>query len=188
MGLNNSAISQAKTRNSIPLGWVVVLSEKLDLNPQWIKTGVGKKDLRDLSDENDFEAVPKVKARLSAGGGSFDVKSDIEGFYSFQKKWLRQKGRSQKMVLVDIVGNSMEPELKNGDTVLVDQSQNEILAGAIYAVGIDDIIMVKRIEKLPDTLVLRSENKDYPPTHLHGEEVNRVRILGKVIWVCREIN
>ena len=92
------------------------------------------------------------------------------------------------MVLMDIFGNSMEPELKDGDTVLVDQSQKEILAGAIYAIGIDDTVMVKRIEKLPDKLVLISENGHYAPTHLHGEEINNVRILGKVIWLCREIN
>ena len=89
---------------------------------------------------------------------------------------------------MDICGNSMEPELKDGDTVLVDQSKTEILAGAIYAIGIDDTVMVKRIEKLPDKLVLISENERYSPTYLQGEEVNNVRILGKVIWICREVN
>jgi phage repressor protein C with HTH and peptisase S24 domain len=132
--------------------------------------------------------IPKVKARLSAGSGSFEVGSNIEGYYSFQKEWLRGKGSSKHMVLMDICGNSMEPELRNGDTVLVDQSKTEILAGAIYAIGIDDTVMVKRIEKLPDKLVLISENERYSPTYLQGEEVNNVRILGKVIWICREVN
>jgi len=40
-------------------------------------------------------------------------------------------------------------------------SQKDILAGSIYAVGIEDTIMVKRIEKHPGKLVLRSDNKDY---------------------------
>lgn len=189
LGVDSSAISQAKKRNSIPLSWIAILSQQLSLTPEWIKTGTGKKRLNGLDDsESMFEVIPKVKARLSAGGGSFDVETDIEGYYSFQKGWLRKKGSPKHMVLMDICGNSMEPELKNGDTVLVDQSKNEILAGAIYAIGIDDAVMVKRIEKLPDKLVLISENEHYAPTYLQGEEINRVRILGKVIWICREIS
>ncbi len=90
------------------------------------------------------------------------------------------------MVLMDIFGNSMEPELKDGDTVLVDQSQKAILAGAIYAVGIDDTVMVKRLEKHPNKLVLRSDNESYAPIFLQGDEIETVRVIGKVLWVCRE--
>jgi phage repressor protein C with HTH and peptisase S24 domain len=94
---------------------------------------------------------------------------------------------AEKMVLLDIFGNSMEPEMRDGDTVLVDQSQKNILAGAIFALGIEDTIMVKRVEKHPNKLVLRSDNRDYAPIYLEGREADQVRILGKVIWVCREI-
>jgi phage repressor protein C with HTH and peptisase S24 domain len=89
---------------------------------------------------------------------------------------------------MDIIGNSMEPELKERDTVLIDQSQKAVLAGAIYAVGIDDTIVVKRLEKRPKELVLLSENRSYPPINFRGEEMNSVRIIGKVIWICRELN
>jgi len=91
------------------------------------------------------------------------------------------------MVLMDIVGNSMEPELKDGDTVLVDRSKREILAGAIYAVGVEDTVLIKRLEKLPDKLVLRSDNEKYSPIYITGDDINRVRVLGKVLWICREI-
>ena len=91
------------------------------------------------------------------------------------------------MVLIDIYGNSMEPELKDGDTVLIDTSRNDILAGSIYAVGIDDTIMVKRIEKHPGKLVLISDNKDYEPVYLSQNEMESVRIMGKVVWISRDI-
>jgi len=169
LGVDSSAISQAKKRNSIPFSWFTILSKKLDLNPEWIQTGIGDKRLNEPDDfKTMFEMIPKVKARLSAGGGSFDIEPDIIGYFSFQKEWLRKKGNSKKMVLMDIFGNSMEPELKDGDTILVDLSKNEILAGAIYAIGIDDTVMVKRIEKLPEKLVLISDNRSYSPTYLKG--------------------
>lgn len=186
LGINRSAITQAKKNDSIPEGWILRLSRMFGLNPDWIETGIGQKFLT-KDGKTEFETIPKVKARLSAGGGSFEVGDEIEGLYSFQTEWLNRKGNMGKMVLMDIFGHSMEPELKDGDTVLVDQSQKEILAGAIYAVGIDDTVMVKRLEKHPNKLVLLSDNKDYSPIFLQGEEIETARIIGKVIWVCREL-
>ena len=97
------------------------------------------------------------------------------------------KGTINKMVLMDIFGNSMEPAMQDGDTILIDESQKDVLAGAIYAVGVDDTIMVKRLEKHPNKLVLLSDNKDYSPIYIHGSEINSVRIIGKGIWICREL-
>jgi len=188
LGVKGSAISQAKKRKVTPRAWITEISEKMNLIPKWIRTGNGEKYFNKPDDSgHSFEIVPKVKARLSAGDGSFDVDQKIAGYYSFQKIWLRKKGNPKNMVLMDIVGNSMEPELKDGDTVLVDRSKNEILAGAIYAVGVEDTVLIKRVEKLPHKLVLISDNEKYSPTYITGDDINRVRVLGKVIWICREI-
>jgi len=186
LSVNRSAITQAKRNDSIPDRWILLLSRIFGLNPDWIEKGIGEKLIKN-DGETEFRKIPKVKARLSAGGGSFEVGDEIEGLYSFKKDWLRSRGNSGKMVLMDIFGNSMEPDLKDGDTVLVDQSQKDIMAGAIYAVGIDDTVMVKRLEKHPNKLVLLSDNKDYSPIYLQGNEMDTVRIIGKVIWICREI-
>ena len=185
LGVNRSAITQAKRNDSIPERWILHLSRVFGLNPDWIEYGIGEKLLKIY--ETEFRKIPKVKARLSAGGGSFEVENEIEGLYSFRKDWLRSRGNSGNMVLMDIFGNSMEPELKEGDTVLVDQSQKDIVAGAVFAVGIDDTVMVKRLEKHPNKLVLLSDNKDYSPIYLQGDDMDTVRIIGKVIWICREI-
>ena len=90
------------------------------------------------------------------------------------------------MVLMEVVGNSMEPELKEGDMVLIDQAKTDILAGGIYAVGVEETVMVKRVERLPGTLVLHSDNKDYSPVMLSGDELHNVRLIGKIIWSARE--
>ena len=90
------------------------------------------------------------------------------------------------MVAMEVFGQSMEPMIKEGDTVLIDQSQKNILAGAIYAVGVEDTILIKRLEKHPNKLVLCSDNKDYESIYLESEEADGLRIIGKVIWSCRE--
>jgi len=187
LNINRSAITQAKKKDDFPAKWLLSLYRRFALNPDWIETGNGPTYLKPSDpDGSEFKGIPKVKARLCAGGGSFEVGSEIERYYSFRSDWLAQKGKSDKMVLMDIFGNSMSPELKDGDTVLIDESQKDVVSGALFAVGIDDTIMVKRVEKHPKKLVLISDNKDYSPIFLHSEEMETIRIIGKVIWVCRE--
>lgn len=188
LGVNRSAVTQARKKGAIPDRWLLQLFRGYGLNPEWLEKGIGNTFLgTKQSPATEFEKIPKVSARLCAGNGSFEVGADVQGYYSFRKAWLNKRGVADKMVLVDIFGNSMEPEMQDGDTVLIDQSQKNILAGAIFALGIEDTIMVKRVEKHPNKLVLRSDNRDYAPIYLEGQEADQVRILGKVIWVCREI-
>ncbi|MBW2367418.1 MAG: helix-turn-helix domain-containing protein, partial [Deltaproteobacteria bacterium] len=128
LGINRSAITQARRKNAVPSKWLLQLYRVFGLNPDWSETGTGPAFLNQPTDDTSgFVAIPKVKARLSAGGGSFEIGSEIEGYYSFQSAWLHGKGSFNEMVLMDIFGYSMTPEMKDGDTVLVDQSQKEIL-------------------------------------------------------------
>ena len=187
--INRSAVTQARKKGQVPDRWLLQLYRKFGLNPEWVESGAGRIFLGTAAGESvaQFQKVPKVTARLCAGDGSFETDADVETYQAFRMDWLRRKGKPEAMVLFDIFGNSMEPEIKDGDTVLIDQSQQAILAGALYAVGIEDTIMVKRIEKRPNKLVLLSNHKDYLPVMLTREEANAVRIIGRVIWICREI-
>jgi len=188
LGINRSAITQARKKGAVPDRWILGLYRKFGLNPDWLENGIGSLFLKNGPDDAAFTYVPKVQARLCAGSGSFEVNEAVEGYYSFRQAWLTGKGSVDNMVLLDVFGNSMEPELKDGDTVLIDQARTDIIAGAVYAVGIDDTIMVKRIEKHPSSLVLLSDNTRYAPIRLEREEMGGVRILGKVIWACRELH
>ncbi len=185
--INRSGITHARNNNRIPDKWIVKLYRKFGLNPQWIETGIGRVFMNDQSQNDvDFKYIPKVAARLSAGTGSFDVNESVTDYLSFETKWLSAKGSANSMVAMGVFGQSMEPMIKEGDTVLIDQSQKNILAGAIYAVGVEETILVKRLEKHPNKLVLCSDNKAYEPIFLEKDQMETVRIIGKVIWSCRE--
>ena len=145
--------------------------------------------------ESEFYPVPKVKARLAGShGGSLVREDSIEDFYAFQYKWLSRRSLPARCVLMDVVGDSMYPTLQDGDMALVDQGQTEVYAGKIYAVGIEDTIVVKRLEKQPNKLVLRSDNSVYEPLSLplrggddaYDNGVSDYHIIGRVIWVARE--
>jgi len=187
IGVNRSAVSQAKNRDAVPETWVYKLSRDHGLSADWLERGLGAQRVREAGPvEPEFRQVPKVRARLCAGGGSFETGPGVGEYHAFRWAWLARKGQPDAMVLMDVFGNSMEPEIKDGDMVLLDQSQREIIAGQIYAVGVEDTVMVKRIEKRPKSLVLVSDNSDYHPIVFHGEELETVRIIGKIVWLCRE--
>lgn len=190
LGINRSGITHARNNNRIPDNWIVKLFRRFRVNPQWVDTGLGPVFLKpgeeEGASEGEFRQVPKVAARLSAGTGSFDCGEDVTEYLSFPRAWLARKGAAASMVAMEVFGQSMEPLIREGDTVLIDQSQSRIMAGAIYAVGVEDTILVKRLEKHPDALVLNSENPAFSPIHLDRHALEKVRILGRVIWSCRE--
>jgi len=189
LGINRAGITQAKNKGNVPDKWILNLYRKFGINPDWIETGKGKMFIaeRNGSVVPEYKSAPHVKARLCAGDGSFEVDENIRDYWMFRTDWLKSKGIASNMILIDVYGNSMEPELKDGDTVLIDTSKKEILAGSIYAVGIDDTIMVKRIEKHPGKLVLMSDNKEYETIYLSQSEMDSVRIIGKIVWISRDV-
>ena len=142
LGVHRSAITQAKHKNTVPGIWLLKLDRHLHPAPSWLKADIhGDIHLPALTREA-IATVPRVRARLHAGGGSFETSPEIESYYAFSRAWLRRKGNPDRMVLMDIVGDSMSPVIEEGDTVLVDQSRTEIYAGGIYAVILANIVAV----------------------------------------------
>lgn len=201
LGIGRQAVTDAKKRSHIPADWYLHLCRKFGLNPQWLESGLGPTHVAGQgeaqpftgkaipgSHPEEFSYVPKVRARLSAGGGSLVVDEAIETYYAFRHAWLKRKGQISQMRLMRVSGDSMEPTLRDEDVVLIDLSQTETYTGKIYAVGIDEEIVVKRLDKKPGMLVLVSDNRQfYPPLEVALDESSNVRVLGRVIWMAREV-
>lgn len=188
LGVNRSAITQAKRRNSIPQKWVLALSRSFNLSADWLEFGKGKPQPQDNSTETNSNTffVPKVFARLCAGDGSYEVEATPIEEHVFKESWLAQKGTPSAMVLMDVIGDSMEPFIFQGDTVLVDQSQLRLRSNSIYAVGIEDSIMIKRVAAEHGKITLLSDNPNYSPITIQGDELLSFRIIGKVVWSARD--
>ncbi len=137
----------------------------------------------------DLLCIPLVAASLSAGSGSLQTEGEVLDYFAFRSEWLCRKGNPDRMVLMKVYGDSMEPEIRHGDMALIDQSKQQIYPHTIYAVGVNEEIYIKQIETRPGhRLVLRSLNERYEPIEvdLRGDMAESVRIIGKVIWWCRE--
>lgn len=193
LGVNRSAITQAKTRNAVPQKWILSLSRQYGLSPDWLEFGTKPSPKPSpgrtlVVPEVSLETVmvPKVRATLCAGGGSFELEAVPVSEYPLPRAWLSRMGSPNEMVFMDVIGNSMEPGIRDGDMVLVDQSRTDVSPKAILAVGYDEAIFIKRLEKRPSGVVMLSDNPDYDPVALVGDEMNSFRVIGKVVWLCRD--
>ena len=117
-----------------------------------------------------------------------EVSAHQEGSYAFRSDFLRRKGNPRRMVLMRVSGDSMVPEIFDNDLVLLDRGQTDITPGRLYAVGFEDAIYIKRIDKLPGKVILHSVNPAYPPLtlDLRGDNAEQFRVIGRVLWSGRE--
>jgi phage repressor protein C with HTH and peptisase S24 domain len=141
----------------------------------------------DQEENEHFVFLPLFEAELSAGDGSF-IASDLSSVrLAFRRQWLRHKATSlNNLVLLTVRGTSMEDILWDGDTVLVDCGRKSIHSGGLFAIGMGELIYIKKLELLVGGRVMViSENRDeYPPYEVDQAEL---RIIGQVIWFAREL-
>ena len=176
-----AAITLAKSRG-VPKSWGLSIAAAFGVNPVWLKTGSGPVY---QNEQASTVLVPKVAARACAGGGSFELSDMIVDELPFDRSWLSKKGNPGRMVAMEVIGDSMSPELEPGDNILIDQSQIHIADNNLYVVGLADSIQVKRVQIRPGLVVLFSTNQRYSPVSLQGDEIDTLRVIGRVLWSSR---
>lgn len=200
LDIKQPSIATARQRGTVPPSWILKIAKNYGESADWLAFGreggspasVSEVFATDSGRAMDIIWVPKVRARLSAGHGSLEAASDVEGYYAFRRDWLIRKGDPNEMRLMKVTGDSMEPDLKDGDSVLIDQSQTDILPGLMYATALDDEVLVKYIDKAPGCHLLRSANERYKDITIDPAQVESglyyFRVVGRVIWLSREVS
>ena len=126
---------------------------------------------------NSENAIPLFE-RISAGPGAF---SDDEITDYIVLPGLKN---SSSLFAVNVVGDSMEPTIKDG-SIIICKKNIEIRNGEIGAFFIDDQAYVKRLKITKNYIALISDNPNYAPIYIGpGENFHAV---GKVIKVLSDI-
>jgi len=93
----------------------------------------------------------------------------------------------ESILIVQIKGHSMEPDILNGAFVGLDTDQRELVAGEKYGVCVPyEGLTVKRIFVDPQAgeLVLRSINPEHPEMRVAVDERDGL-IVGRAVWVMQ---
>lgn len=146
----------------------------------------------------DYPASPTIKfvpLQVSAGGGaavlyeSQGIDLDMDGLAA-----TILRSRRKNISLFEIRGDSMLPTLAHGDFVVVDRSQprpgDDPEDERIYLISIDNDLYAKRsrwTENGEQQWCSDNNLPEYAPIPVRGEELNRVKVIGRVIWAWKPV-
>lgn len=163
------------------------MAKILNVNPVWlmgfdVPMLVPDKDVSNKSTQK--RLTVNVLGRVAAGI-PIEAITDIVD----QEEISEDLAKTGEFFGLRIQGNSMEPDIHDGDTVIVkkqdDAESNEIVIALIN--GNDGVC--KRLKKYAESIALVSINPDYEPMYFNQDEIDNtpVRIIGKVVELRRKL-
>lgn len=97
------------------------------------------------------------------------------------------KAGAEDYIYINVKGDSMFPKIEEGDRILV-RRQTSVDSGSIAVVLIDgEEGVVKKVTYGDDWIELHSINPMYPIRRFEGQEVMRLKVLGLVKQIVKEV-
>jgi phage repressor protein C with HTH and peptisase S24 domain len=114
------------------------------------------------------------------GSDVIDVIRSIE--YNNDRAMAMFGGRpSDSVKVINVRGDSMAETIEPGDLIFVDISITDFDGDGIYVFGFDDKIYVKRLQMVPDQLLVISDNPKYREWVVDKSNEHRFYVYGKVM-------
>jgi hypothetical protein len=146
--------------------------------PHWLRYVVEAFD--------DANALLPNFAGMGAGGSD----EGDPGVVSFSRDLIERELRAPANSLLAMVaeGNSMEPEFRGGDQILVDTRRKSLAQPGAFCLWDGDGHVIKFLEKVPDSdppkVRVISLNPLYQP---HERLIEEINLVGRVVWFGRKI-
>lgn len=141
--------------------------------------------------EPSFIEIDWANGGLSAGPGAAPSYDEERRSLAFSETWLKKKGFKRKhLVIIEVVGESMEPRLSNGDVALINTADKEIKDHRIYALRYGDDLRIKRLSRRYDGAVVISSDNPLPEFRdeiVPAADLHQLQILGRAVWVGGEL-
>ena len=121
---------------------------------------------------------------LSAAAGDGAPFEDAlrTGYASFDGKWCEDRGlHPEQCAVLSVHGESMEPTLPDGCSILVDRARRTRRSNHLFVVGTEDGLIVKRLARSGRDWILSSDNPGWGPVAWP----ERGELVGEVVWAAR---
>ncbi len=174
------------------------MSERLGVSASWLLTGSGPKFIDEMHPnggkdfptvtQGNFVPIPRLDVEASAGHGSLVQSEEGTGSHAFNRKWLARRGLNPKdLAVISVAGDSMEPDLHDGDLILINRADQVLRDGRIFAVRYSDQLFVKGVQLFPGKRIfLNSRNSNYAPIIIDQDGTDDVEIIGRVVASMHE--
>lgn len=139
-----------------------------------------------------YAEIPLFDLRARAGGsGANNGEETPVSELAFREDWIRRELRvsPKDLRLIHVEGDSMEPDLRSGDIILVDHTDTAARREGVYVIRMDNALLVKALQRLPGGVIsVTSRNPTYKPFSVNASNVESSEdfsIIGRVVWACR---
>ncbi|WP_448970320.1 S24 family peptidase [Neisseria sp.] len=137
------------------------------------------------SESEDRIRFPRLNAEATCGaaGTINDHYIEIVDYVTVAAAWAREKlgGNLNKIQVITARGDSMEPTIENGDVMFVDTAVEAFEGDGLYLLWYIDGLKAKRLQStVGGGLMIISDNSSYRTETVRGEDLNAVRIIGRI--------
>lgn len=176
------------TTKKIPIDVIPVLEKALTLQTGTLMGWIDENEKEQSEDKicplPQENVYPRPLYNSVAAG--FGVIAD-NTIVSYIPTYISNPLEQEQYIWINVQGDSMSPLIDDGSKILI-KKQDSVDSGQIAVVLIDDEdAVVKKVNYGKDWIELISVNPYYPPRRFEDKDVRRVRVLGLVKEVSKEL-
>ena len=176
------------TTKKIPIDVIPVLEKALTLQTGTLMGWIDENEKEQSEDKicplTQENVYPRPLYNSVAAG--FGVIAD-NTIVSYIPTYISNPLEQEQYIWINVQGDSMSPLIDDGSKILI-KKQDSVDSGQIAVVLIDDEdAVVKKVNYGKDWIELISVNPYYPPRRFEDKDVRRVRVLGLVKEVSKEL-
>lgn len=179
-GLTRATLNNyANNLTSPTLEKLAVIADAAGTTVEWLASG-------QVPDEN-MVSVCQYDLRVSAGSGALVEEEKPIAEFRFSSDWLRQQGLyGKELSIVQVMGDSMEPNLFDGDLILV---RHDEARDGICVIRIDQDVLVKRVQYdyAEGSYLITSDNPRYKNIQLDSDFKGDFNVIGQVVRVLQRV-
>lgn len=180
LGITRSTTStRFKTNSQLKTSELKKIAEHFDVYLELLLTDVSQNQ---TVASNGVSVIYRPDVYLSAGYGVEVYDEKASSMLLDESLFISERGikiNYKHCEVVRISGNSMSPEYKHGDRVIIDRSSTQLSDGHIFAFRYRGECFVKEINLLGDKIKCISINKEYDPFYINNNE--DFIVLGRIL-------
>ena len=135
-------------------------------------------------DDDEFIRIPMVKLRITAGITGFQTEPDTSdgATLSLHEGWVKRTNLNpSKLLAIRVRGESMEPTIYEGDTVVINTADIRPVDGVVFAVNYEGESVIKRFSRDAGEWWLTSDNPDQRRHHRKICRGEACLIIGRIV-------
>ena len=140
------------------------------------------REILEAADGRQYVGLPQYDIRVSAGGGAVIHSEQIVDILAFNRSWYeREIGIPVTQVaLFEVHGDSMVPDLHDGDLAVIDLGKNAFTSNAIYVILEGDALRIKKVSvRVDGKIEIKSSNESYGVETLTPEQAEQIVVVGR---------